>query len=494
MEEKSGHLRYRPEMHVTSDRGVLMAPAAALIDGDCWHLFHQYRPAANAAPRWGHQASWDTPYEWETCDDVLAAEGEETLVRAGSVLSVDNGLNLYFTSVTETGTAVHLARIEDPEATTSDISEDPLALDQNVRRVGEVVGNELGAAAGLYDFRSPCVIPGWASETDRAAGLSGWLMLTVTGSQEAPRLAVLRSEDASTWVLEGALRFDGDTGLKEETAIVSPRMIRLRDEVDGEIYDILLVTIEHHGVDISGYLIGKLTGADFAVTTPFQRIDFGHDFTRPRNTNLSDAGDPRWQRGVIFGLVNGVGRFDDPTEHLSLEKESWANAISLPRVISLQGGMLFQTPARGLVEAITRTEAARMWTGLCEIPEGSTLSVDIIDAAGEVAARVSHRGSVLELDRSMNKHHQGDAVASAPLAEGDSDSLTIVADGSVVEVFADGGAVAMASRVYIDAAAPTFRVSAEGGARVENSFERGPETISPVTPNWARPRLGRELL
>ena len=84
-------------------------------------------------------------------------------------------------------------------------------------------------------------------------------------------------------------------------------------------------------------------------------------------------------------------------------------------------------------------------------------------------------------------------MARAPLAEGDSDSLTILVDGSTVEVFADGGAVAMASRVYVDGGAQDFRVSLEGEAQVEKHFTRGPETISPVIPEWAAPRLDTEF-
>lgn len=484
---------HRPELHVTADAGVLMAPAAVMLDGRTWHLFHQYRPSLDAPARWGHQFSEDNPYEWETCDDVLAAEGDETLVRAGSVVAADGGFNVYFTSVTASGTAVHLARIDDPAATTTDISDDPLALDPQVVRRGEVVGNAQGEAAGLFDFRSPCVVPDWASDSDRDEGLAGWLMLSVTGAQDSPQLAVLRSADGVDWHLDGPLVLDGDSGLEAETQVVSPRIIRLRDEVDGEIYDIILVTIEHDGIDISGYLVGRLTGATFTVSRPFHRIDFGHDFTRPRNTNLSEPADPRWRRGAIVGALNGVGRFDDPAKHLSWTESGWANAVSVPRVVSLQGGMLFQTPAAGLVDAVTRTDHARMWTALCEIPVGSELSVDILDAAGETAARVTHQGDVLELDRSMNPHHAGDGVARAPLAEGDSDSLTILVDGSTVEVFADGGAVAMASRVYVDGGAQDFRVSLEGEAQVEKHFTRGPETISPVIPEWAAPRLDTEF-
>ncbi|KQB83739.1 GH32 C-terminal domain-containing protein [Corynebacterium oculi] len=493
---------YRPELHLTAETGVLDAPAAVLLDGDTWHVFHQYRPHPEAPSRWGHQFSEDTPYEWEECDDVLApAEGEST-VRAGSVAAIDGGLNLYFTSVTKQNgsrqtTEIHLARIDNLPATTADLSEDPLAVDSQVRRLGPVVGDKTGAQAGIVNFRSPCVVPDWVTDEDRSEGHAGWLMLAVTGTMEEPGLAMLHSQDGQEWLFQGALRFEGATGIDPQARIVSPRILRLRDEVDGRIRDVLLVTLESEGIDVSGYLVGHLHEAVFTVSSPFNRIDYGHDFTRPRNTTFTVGTmeeDDRFDRAAIVGQLNGVGRLDDPTTHRSLATEGWANAMSIPRVTTLQGGVLFQTPAAGLVEQITHTQRAQSWTGLSEVPEGSSVTVELIDAAGAPAARISHRGSTLVLDRSMNPHHTGDAPASAPLAEGDSDSLTIIVDGSTVEVFADGGAVSMASRVYIEGGCSEIRVQESGSARVERSFQRSAGSLDTSRlPDWAEDELDAEF-
>ncbi|KQB86308.1 glycoside hydrolase family 32 protein [Corynebacterium lowii] len=493
---------YRPELHLTAEVGVLDAPAAVLLDGDTWHVFHQYRPDPAAPARWGHQFSEDTPYEWEECDDVLAPSAEEAKVRAGSIAAMENGLHLYFTSVTsqtdsEQSTQIHLAHIDNLPATTADLSEDPLALDPQVERLGAVVTDETGAEAGINNFRSPCVVPDWVTHEDRDEGHAGWLMLAVTGSMERPGLAMLHSDDGRTWQLQGALRFEGNTGIDPAANIVSPRILRLRDEVDGEIHDVLLVTVEHEGVDISGYLVGQLHQAVFTVSSPFRRIDYGHDFTRPRNTTFTPgtmAEEERFDRAALVGQLNGIGRLDDPAKHLSLTAEGWANAMSIPRVTTLQGGVLFQTPAAGLVEQITHTHSAQSWTGLCEVPEGSEITVELLDAAGNLATRVSHRGSTLVLDRSMNPHHQGDRPASADLAEGDSDSLTIIVDGSTVEVFADGGAVSMASRVYFEGGCSEIRVSESGQASVERSFRRSAGSLDTSRlPDWAEEELDAEF-
>ncbi|AGF72137.1 GH32 C-terminal domain-containing protein [Corynebacterium halotolerans] len=475
---------HRPELHVTAETGVLDAPAGALLDGDTWHLFHQFRPKPGAPARWAHTVSEEGPFDWEICDDVISPVGGETTVRAGSVVATEDSVHLYFTSVTAVGTSIQLARMTD-FSSGCEVSDEASTLDSRVLRVGDVVSDR----DGLSRFRSPSVVPDWASEADRAAGHDGWLMLAVSGPGESPVPVILTSGDGIQWHLVGALEFAGDPGLESVSVIVSPRIMRLRDEVDGRIYDVLLITVEDGNVDISGYLVGTLTGATFEVKTGFTRIDHGHDFTRPRNTNFTPgtvAEENRYSQAVLFGLLNGVGRRDDPAHHPSLTEEGWANAVSLPRVVTLQGGHLFQTPPPGLPDAVTHTSAARSWTGLCEIPTGSSLTLELFDGGGEVAGVVTHSGEHLRVDRSMNRHHSGDPVAEAPLAEGDSDSLSIFIDGSTVEVFADGGAVAMSSRVYFDDGCSGLRVTTEGDAEIIRSWDRGPVTSGDL-PDYGEP-------
>lgn len=472
------HHTHRPELHITAETGVLNAPAGVLLDGATWHVFHQYRPELDSGPRWGHQFSEGEPFVWEVADDVLAPLGEETQTRAGSVVANKQGVDLYFTSVTSAGTSVHLARIKDLSATLETVSEDPLALDTHLVRMGQVVGN----TEEWKDFRSPCVIPGWEDGSNREEGHEGWLMLAVTGSPDSPTVVVLTSPDGVDWQVQGPLTFTGDSGLSGEEMLVSPRVIRLRDEVDQEIYDIVIVTIEHDGIDISGYLVGRLSGAEFSVSTPFTRVDFGHDFSRPRNTNFTPGtvdDEARYEEAFIFGLMNGIGRLDDPRTHCSLATEGWANTVTVPRVATLQGGTLFQTPPKGLLDALHDSEAAAGWTGLCDIPQGSSVSVALKDGEGTIAAVVSHRHNELVIDRSMNPHYPDSPWAVAPLTAEDTDSMFILVDGSTVEVFADGGYVAMASRVYFDGGPISdFDVSITGDASVRRSSAIFPKQYS----------------
>lgn len=461
---------HRPELHVTAETGVLNAPAGIICDHGTWHMYYQFQPKVDSPSRWGHTYAADGPFEWTVCDDVLAPQGDETTLRAGSVVSESHGAEIYFTSVTAEGTSIQIAHVPSVEDT-CEVSDDPSSLNDTTVRGGEVVSDR----DGFTRFRSPCVVPDWRKETDREAGHQGWLMLAVTGSVDHPTPVILTSDDGKDWQLQGPLTVSGDLGLESVGAMTAPRIMRLRDEVDDTIYDILLVTLERDGIDHSGYLVGTLQGTEFEITRGFTRIDYGHDFVRPRSSAFTPgtiAEDQRFEEGTLFGLMNGVGRQDDPTTHASLKHGKWVNALSLPRVVTLQGGVLYQTPKAGLIDAVANSKRARSWTGLCEIPVESSLTVELYNGQGNIAATITHAGNTLTLDRSMNPHHPDSEPAVAPLQDDDTDSLTIVVDGSTVEVFADGGQVAMSSRVYFDDGCSHITATPAGSAEILRSWQQ----------------------
>ncbi len=469
----------RPELHLVPESGILEAPAGVLLDGDTWHVFYQYRPSADEPSRWGHAYSEDNPFYWFECDDALAPAGGEVRLRAGAVTASAGAAHLYYTSVTSTDSTIAVADYADV-STTCEVHDDPRSLDAGVRRVAEVSPT----VPGYSRFRSPCVVPGWSS-ADREHH-EGWLMLALTGTLENPVPVVLHSPDGMKWDFDGPLTFTGDPQFPHEgaelPAVVSPRIIRLRDDVAGEVFDVLLVTIESvpgkHD-EIAGYLVGRLHGAEFEVTTGFRRLDFGHDFTRPRNTNVTPGTDHRgegYAEALLFGLLNGRGRADQPLRHHSWEEEGWANVLTLPRHVTLEDGVIYQTPACGLVGAVEESERARLWTGMLEVPEGSCVKVTLLDGNGNPATEISHSGDSLTLDRSVSRAFGGtyaeDKPAIAPLAEGDDDTLTIVVDGSTVEVYADSGLVTMSSRMYFEDGCSGFKVETTGEASISRSFER----------------------
>lgn len=456
-------MAHRPELHVTAEHGILDAPAGVFKDHQEWHLFHQWHPVDGSGARWAHQVATENPFDWEICDDVLAPAAGVTEIRAGSVLTTDSGeTRLYSTVVSGAHKCVQLSIIPDLAATIIDLQDDPTALDPHVETYGTVVDDQ----GEFQNFRSPCVVPGWDDPLTREAANSGWVMLAVADRAGTSELVILDSEDGKQWQLRGPLTLSGPADIDTaQHKIVAPRFIRLRDEVDNQIYDVLILTLvdeSHPATERTGYLIGAQVGTEFQVHSGFQMLDYGHDFTRPRNTNLPTAD---YSEAVLFGFMNGQGRHHDPFKSVSWQEEQWANCLSLPRSITLQGGRIYQTPYRGLPQAIRHSREAALWTGMLDVPADSAVTVELIDAAGAVCARITHHGEALELDRAMSPHFRSPAV-QAPITPGDTDSLTIIVDASTVEVFADGGQVAVSSRVYFEERFAEFRVTTSGDAQV----------------------------
>ena len=460
---------YRPELHATAERGILEGPAGIYRTGGpddrVWHMFYQYRPTPDAPSRWGHEISEDDSFNWLECDDVIAPVGGETAVRAGSVAPAGEGVDLYFTSATAAGNTIQIAHVAhvDELCVETDEAEDA-QVSKAVTRLGAVVED----AAGATNFRSPCVVPNWGADVDREHAPEGWLMLAVSGPETAPKPVVLTSDDGRDWKFEGALEFDGDTGIDLDASLVAPRIVRLRDEVDGEIRDLLFITLERDGKDTAVYAVGELRGHRFRVDTPFTLLDHGHDFTRPRNTTYNLAETAKlYERAYLYGFMTNTDRNGDPTREPNWDAEGWANALTLPRRVTLQGGRLYQVPAVGLPDAVDSTDRARMWAGLCEIAPGSSVTVEVLDGNGEPGVVITHSGDQLTLDRLDG------SPATATLNDEDEDNITVIVDGSTIEVYAGGGSVVMSSRVWLDGNCSGIRTRAHDGAAIYNEWRRG---------------------
>ena len=108
-----------------------------------------------------------------------------------------------------------------------------------------------------------------------------------------------------------------------------------------------------------------------------------------------------------------------------------------------------------------------LWTGMCDIPAGSEVKVEIVDAADNVCVTITHSGDQITVDR-----HDGDP-ASASLDDEDEDHISVLIDGSALEIFAGGGAVTFSSRFWPEVGATGLRVSTSGDARILNQWRRG---------------------
>ena len=466
--------RKRPELHVTAEVGVLEAPAGALAMGDVLHVFHQFRPHADASARWAHQVASGLPYGWDVCDDVLAPTGDELDCLAGSSVPVDDTVELFFVTTTtdsqdpagqrsntvphghrgERTFTVQRARINDLGATTDEITDDPTVVSPLVERLGPIDVDD--SAFPVPDLVTPSVIPHG----------SGWLMLALSLTDDrAADIVVLTSADRQHWTVQGPLTFSGTPeGITPESRPYAPRIAVMTDRDSGERRDVLFITYPSTAEapddsgqipETTGYLVGNLDGTTFHTTTGFTVLDHGHDFTRPRLVH--------GERPVIAGLVGSVPTSTD----VASGHDTWANCLSIPRFLTLRGGHLYQDVV-GLPTAVrSYTDQAAVFTAQLTVDgdrEDDSVTVDVVDDSGQSLVTVTHCGDHVAVDR------QGD-VRRAPLADGDSDTLTIFIDGPVCEVFADGGLVSLTTALTNTGLVDQFAVTPRGGAGVISTLE-----------------------
>lgn len=455
--------RFRPELHVTAETGVLEAPAGAVRQGTALHIFHQFRPTPTTGARWAHQVATDLPYGWDVCDDVLAPVGDELDCLAGSSVPVENGgVELFYVTTTPAAGAdritqlgselphdhrgdrdftIRRARITDLTAISEEISDDPGLLSDGVGQLGPVDVDD--TAHPVTALVTPSVI----RHDDH------WLMVALDLVDETDAaIVVLTSTDRQHWTVQGPLELAGVAGTPAGRPF-APRIVLMTDEADGERREVLFITYATgDGHEVVGYLVGSLDGTVFTAETGFQVFDHGHDFTRPRVV----------QEGAQPVLVGLVGTFP------GTDPGTWANCLSLPRFLSLRSGHIYQDIV-GVPGAVrSYTDRAAVFTAQLDVSRGA-VTVTLIDDENRVLATVRHSGDRVELARPAGDGT--DDVRTATLADGDSDTLTVLVDGPVCEVFADGGLVSLTSAVSGTAGFARFRVDTSGGARVLSAME-----------------------
>jgi beta-fructofuranosidase len=140
----------------------------------------------------------------------------------------------------------------------------------------------------------------------------------------------------------------------------------------------------------------------------------------------------------------------------------------VPRFLTLRGGHLHQDIV-GVPSAVrSYTDRAAVFTAQLDVSRGA-VTVSLLDEEDGLLATVRHSGDRIEVTR-PTRDGVGD-VRTAELADGDSDTLTILVDGPVCEVFADGGLVSLTSSLLGDAPFAKFRVDTTAGSRVLSAME-----------------------
>ena len=197
------------------------------------------------------------------------------------------------------------------------------------------------------------------------------------------------------------------------------------------------------GTSWSGYLPleGSLLDAETVDTAPWREWDAGFDFYAPQ-TFVDDAG-----RTI---LIAWVGMPEDDF-HGQPEGLDWIHCLSVPRELTLDErdpSRILQWPVsevdglrRDAVEAeggVMRVSGSRADVVVEKIAGDFALTLD-----GALSVRGSDEGITLAIDEATGLGRRERTVVGETL-----ESLRVLVDGSVVEVFANGGRVTFTTRWF----------------------------------------------
>ena len=479
--------RWRPAIHFTPPRGFMNDPNGLVYADGEYHLFYQHNPFGTrwGHMSWGHAVSRDLLH-WRDLALALREEGG-WMIFSGSAVAERGGTRLaaIYTAHTETRQAQHLAWSTDRGRTwTKDPANPVLDL-------------------GLKDFRDPKVF--WH------APASEWIMAAAVPDRRQVRF--FASKDLRAWETRGAFGPAGSTtGIWE-----CPDLVRVPVEggAPGERRDVLMVSVGD-GAPAGGsgvqYFVGAFDGRSFTASSGSavpSWVDYGPDFYAAQSwSNLPDAAG----RAVWIGWMSNWRYANEEPSGLperSISKPSddqwrdvmtqvppagpWRGAMSIPRELVLRRTgdtwRLVQRPVREIdairasptpdvrVDSSDKAATARGWISIAPAADLEVaISFESARAAGIVLDSARGEETRIGIDRVhrrvfVDRRRSGELAFSRTFASRDSGAvevprradLRVLLDRSSVEVFADGGATVVTSRVFPSGAARELRTFIEGG-------------------------------
>ncbi|MFL5733853.1 MAG: glycoside hydrolase family 32 protein [Chloroflexia bacterium] len=432
---------HRPRYHVLPPSGWLNDPNGLIHWRGEYHMFYQYNPAGafHRDVHWGHAVSEDLMH-WRDLPIALApTPGTADAGGCWSGCAVDNA------GVPTIIYSGHDGTRQLPCLATGD--EDLITWQK-------YPGNPViaGPPAGLdvVAFRDHCV---WKED-------STWYQLVGSGIKGVGGTALLyRSPDLVQWEYMHPL-YLGD--VTEVAPLWTGSMWECPDFFFLGERHVLVVSVWYGGrIYYPVYFTGTYSNHRFTPEQP-HRLDFGTSFYAPQT--LRDA----QGRRIMWGWL--IEQRDDGDQLAT----GWSGVMSLPRVLSLNSGVLEMRPAPEL-EMLRRQhyslQDAPLAEGSPSLPidvRGDALEIIVEFEPGDatevgISVRCSpdgseqtgiiydalHRRLVLDASRSSlsSTAHLGRYAGPLVLAGGETVRLHIYLDASVVEVFANDRAC-VTGRIY----------------------------------------------
>lgn len=458
---------WRQVFHVQPPAGLLNDPNGLVQHNGTYHLCYQWHPFGprHALKFWAHLTSSDMVHWSEPAIALAPSEPYESHgCYSGSGIVAEDTVRFFYTG----------------NVRTPDGGRTPFQLTAELDASGLLTkhpANPLVAALPgcTGHVRDPKV---WSDEQGY------WMLLGAQTDDLHGTALLLRSDDGDDWHLLGPIA--GGAGDPLGYMWECPDLIRL----DGR--DVLAISPQFdHGTaapmrweDVSLYAVGALRSQPprFDRATEFRRIDHGPDFYAPQSFVTEDG------RTIMIGWMGMPDHDGQPSladKHPSAAN-GWVHCLTVPRELSLAGDELVQQPVRELaalrgtpvqraevVEIVADAASATLVASGAALDlelsvtcrEGGSVMVRLRDgaAASPVLLTIDpHRGTAT-LDRTLLATGEG-GVFTGRFRPGASTTLRILLDHSSLEVFVDGGRLAMSARIYPTSSDDQVTVTAVGEA------------------------------
>ncbi len=441
---------WRQTFHIQPPVGLLNDPNGLVQHEGVYHVCYQWNPfgPVHASKFWAHVTStdlvhWSEPSVALAPSDPLDKDG----CYSGSGIVADGVVQFFYT-----GNVRGPAKERLPYQNLATLGAD-----------GEVTkysGNPLIRPLEGYSghIRDPKV---WSAEG------SYWMLLGAQTLDELGTGLLLRSANLLEWEMVGEV--GGGTAAPLGYMWECPDVVRL----DGG--EILMISpqfdegpdagTERHS-DVTLYNPGMLDLATGRFTgSGFRRVDAGPDFYAPQSFT-DDSG-----RVIMVGWMGKPDHDEQPAlvvKHPSADN-GWVHCLTVPRTLRLEGDHLIQWPVEELevlrgepmtlsgavVEAGASLDVAGLpgtafdleLTAACEPGGALTLRLREGDSSRPLLVTIDHWSGTVTLDRTLLGTGEG-GVHTGSFDPGDRATARILVDNSSVEVFIDGGRLALSARIY----------------------------------------------
>ncbi|TKR26640.1 glycoside hydrolase family 32 protein [Cellulomonas hominis] len=447
----------RPQAHFTARDTWLNDPNGLVFHDGVWHLFFQNNPSGSTWGNisWGHAVSRDL-VSWTELPVAIAATSEEMVFSGSAVVDAHNTSGLAGageTALVAVYTSSYTAHSERPGIQAQSLA---YSVDDGAtwhRYAGNPVLD-----IGSGEFRDPKVF--WHGGDD-----GRWIMVAVEATEH--RVAIYSSPNLVDWSLESRFGPAHATGGVWECPDLFPLRVRGTDEEKW----VLVVSLNPGGIaggSGTQYFVGDFDGTAFTPDRvvedggieDYDWLDHGPDYY----AGVSFSGAPGGRRVTIAWASNWAYANSTPTE-------PWRSAMSLARSLDLvrcADGRLrvAQSPVLPSPDDLPDGVLVHRLVVPTRPGERSEIALTAGDPASAERVQIVLDGSsrTLTCDRTAGGdtgfHADFPGSFQAPLQGAQLTDLTIVVDGCVVEVYADGGLATVTMLVF--PSAPLTEVSLEG--------------------------------